>query len=78
MDVHDVSLYASVLGKPLIVHNYNGGYQNVERTTQVIKVASRFIFDFLVCIPLELCSFAANIFFLGLINSREDASQVLL
>ena len=61
-----------------IIIIYNGGSQNVERTTQVIKVAARFIFDFLVCIPLEFRSFAGNIFLLGLSNSEADASQVLL
>ena len=61
-----------------IIIIYNGESQNVERTTQVIRFTARFIFDCLVCIPLEFRAFAANIFLLGLSNSEADASQVLL
>lgn len=78
MNVHDVSVHASVLGKPHILHDYNDRSQKVDQDTQALRVAARFILDCLVCIPSEFRTFAANIFLSGLSTLAADASQVLL
>lgn len=54
MNVHDVSVHSSVIGKSHIVHDYNESSQTVEQTTQAMRVAARFMLDCLVCIPSEL------------------------
>ena len=38
MNVHDVSMHSSVLGKSHIVHDYNERSQMVEQTTQAMRV----------------------------------------